>query len=155
MTSENAIYTPAQGRLLEALLKAPARRVHNSGRLGDYTWWINGNAVTGQLHRAMLKGLVSTHADDPDTAVITAAGRAALAAPLALRSQGSESPERAYTRGADTIAQRARADADGASSGGRCRSFLTREHPKHRRPLLFEWQQQKGGRSRLSSNWVN
>lgn len=89
MTSENAIYTPAQGRLLEALLKAPARRVHNSGRLGDYTWWINGNAVTGQLHRAMLKGLVSTHADDPDTAVITAAGRAALAAPLALRSQGS------------------------------------------------------------------
>ena len=98
MTSENAIYTPAQGRLLEALLKAPARRVHNSGRLGDYTWWINGNAVTGQLHRAMLKGLVRTHAGDPDTAVIPAAGRAALAAPLALRSQGSSHLNALYAR---------------------------------------------------------
>ncbi|WP_162820660.1 hypothetical protein [Microvirga calopogonii] len=74
--------TQAQLRTLNLLHAKPASRVYRSDRFGDYTW-VHDDAevrLTATLHKLFSSGYATLSPDNRNAAVLTAKGRAVLAA---------------------------------------------------------------------------
>jgi hypothetical protein len=72
----------AQLRTLSLLHTKPACRVYRSDRFGDYTW-VHDDAevqITATLHKLFSSGHATISPENRDVAVLTAKGRAMLAA---------------------------------------------------------------------------